>query len=193
MISCKLGYSGLVWYCRFQNRLGCLPKPKEEGASNYFSLYVTIDTECFRRIIYKLRLVLQLLSGLLLLVGCTHAIRIPLDGTPLSKDQSTVVIWMDQKPMLINEDVPLFFDSRRVGKVSAKVPLKFQTNPGRHTIYASLSGIIIDRIIEVDLKPGEVTFYRTYVQCGMWVCSVYTSPTKPSPYYDSVIHKFHDN
>ena len=131
--------------------------------------------------------------GSMLIVGCTNAIRIPLDGIPLSNSQSTVIVWMDQRPVLINQDVPIFVDGSEVGKISAKVPLKFATSPGHHRIYGSISGFVIDRAIEIDLKPGEVSFYRTYAQCGMWVCSVYTSPTEPSTYYDSVIHKLHDN
>ncbi len=131
--------------------------------------------------------------GSMLIVGCTNAIRIPLDGSPLSNNQSTVIVWMDQKPMLINEDVAIFVDGIEVGKISAKLPLKFATSPGHHRIYGSLPGPIIDRAIEIDLKPGEVYFYRTYTKLGMWVGSVYMSPTEPSTYYDSVVHKLHDN
>jgi hypothetical protein len=132
--------------------------------------------------------------GSILIVGCTNAIRIPLDGTSLSNTQSTVIVWMDQKPTLINQDVLIFVDGSEVGTISAKVPLKFAINPGNHRIYGSVQHpLFIRRQIEIDLKPGEVSFYRTYVQCGMWVCSVYTSPTEPSTYYDSVIHKLHDN
>ena len=133
--------------------------------------------------------------GSILIVGCTNAIpiRIPLDGTPLSNNQSTVIVWMDQKPWLINAPVLIFVDGSEVGTISAKVPLKFAINPGHHRIYGSVGFLFIRRQIEIDLKPGEVYFYRTYAQCGMWVCSIYTLPTEPSTYYDTVIHKLHDD
>jgi len=132
------------------------------------------------------------LLGSLLIVGCTSAIRIPLDGAPLSNNLSTVIIWMDQKPRLINQDVNIFIDGSEVGKISAKVPLKISVNPGHHRIHGSISGLI-DRAIEIELKPGKVSFYRTYIKWGMWAGSVYTTHTEPSAYYDSVIHKLHDN
>ena len=134
--------------------------------------------------------------GSILIVGCTNAIliRIPLDGTPLSNNQSTVIVWMDQKPMLIEGEVLIFVDGNEIGTISPRVPLKFAINPGHHRIYGSMrSFLFIRRQIEIDLKPGEVYFYRTYVQCGMWVCSIYTLPTEPSTYYDSVTHKLYDN
>lgn len=132
------------------------------------------------------------LTGLVLLIcGCTNAIRIPLDGVPLSDKQSTVIVWMDQKPMLINEDVPIFVDGNEAGTILAKVPLKIATAPGHHRIHGALP-FIIRREIEIDLKPGEVSFFRSYLKCGMWVCSLYTLPTEPSTYYDSRIHKLHD-
>jgi len=99
---------------------------------------------------------------------------------------------MDQKPMLINQDVLIFVDGNEVGTLTAKLPLKFAISPGHHRIYGSVP-LANRRQIKIDLKPGEVSFYRTYAQCGMWVCSIYTSPTEPSTYYDSVIHKLHDN
>ena len=132
--------------------------------------------------------------GSILIVGCTNAIRIRFDGTPFSNNQATVIVWMDQNPMLINQDVLIFVDGSEVGTISAKVPLKFAINPGNHRIYGSVQQhLFIRRQIEIDLKPGEVYFYRTYAQCGIWVCSIYTLPSEPSTYYDSVIHKLHDN
>lgn len=123
------------------------------------------------------------------LQGCTNKINIPLDATPLSSDQSTIVVWMDQKPMLINQDVPMFMDGNEVGTVGAKKPLKFSVTPGEHKMYASLDGPIIDRELKIITKPGEVNFYRVYLKCGMWVCSVYTASTPKSTHYDSIIHK----
>lgn len=95
--------------------------------------------------------------------------------------------------MLFNDDVPMFLDRNQVGIVGAKKPLKFLASPGEHKMYASQGGFIIDRELKINLKPGEVSFYRIYLKCGMWVCSVYTEPTSPSTHYDSVIHKFHDD
>ena len=91
--------------------------------------------------------------------GCTNAIRIPLDGTSLSNTQSTVIVWMDQKPMLINHDVLIFVDGNEVGTLTAKLPLKFAISPGHHRIYGSVP-LAIRRQIEIDLKPGEVSFYE---------------------------------
>ena len=96
--------------------------------------------------------------------------------------------------MLIEGEVLIFVDGNEIGTISPRVPLKFAINPGHHRIYGSMrSFLFIRRQIEIDLKPGEVYFYRTYVQCGMWVCSIYTLPTEPSTYYDSVTHKLHDD
>ena len=95
---------------------------------------------------------------------------------------------------MVNKRAPvlIFVDGNEVGTLTAKLPLKFLTSPGQHRIYGSVP-LAIRRQIEIDLKPGEVSFYRTFIQCGMWVCSIYTSPTEPSTYYDSVIHKLHDD
>lgn len=128
------------------------------------------------------------------LAGCTNAIHIPLDATSLSKDDATVVVWMDQKLQLINEDVSIYVDDTEVGTISAKVPLKVSVPPGHHRIYGSAHFfMIIRRETEVDLKPGEVSFFRTYLQHGPWTTSLYTVPTEPAPYYDSVIHSLHDD
>jgi len=128
-------------------------------------------------------LVLLLLS----LVGCgTTAIRIPLDVTPLSSNHATVIVWMDQKPQLINDDVRIFVDGVEVGTITAKEPLKFEAAPGAHKIYGQLS-FGIRRQIDITLKPGEVSFYRVYVKHGMWIFSVYLVPAEPSTHYDSVI------
>lgn len=138
----------------------------------------------------------KLITGLILLSslqGCTENIRIPLDYTPLSSDQSTIVVWMDQKPMLFNQDVPILIDGIEVGILGAKKPLKITTSPGEHIIYGSLEGMVIDRELKINLKPGEVSFYRVYLKCGMWVCSVYTASTLASTHYDSVIHIIHDD
>lgn len=151
----------------------------------------SVDPKWFLRTLACSRLFFAFL-GSTLIVGCTNAIRIPLDGTPLSNNQSTVIIWMDQKPLLINHDVLISVDGNEIGTLTAKLPLKFAISPGHHRLYGSVP-LAIRRQIEIDLKPGEVYFYRTYIECGMWVCSIYTSPTEPSTYYDSVIHKLHDD
>lgn len=124
-------------------------------------------------------------------LGCSNAIRIPLNGEPLSNNLSTIIVWMDQKPMLINKDVPIYIDGIVVGIVSAKKPLKATVEPGNHRMWGSLANVI-DRAIDINLEPGHVHYYRVFLKCGMWVCSIYTSPTAASPYYESVIHKLHD-
>lgn len=130
---------------------------------------------------------------MVVLVGCTNNIRVPLDPLPLSSTDSTIIVWMDQKPILINDDsIPILIDGVEVGSIGAKRPLKIKVTPGHHKLYASMFGLI-DRAIEVDLSPGRVYFYRTYVKIGMWVSSVYTTRIGASTYYDSVIHKFRDN
>lgn len=111
----------------------------------------------------------------------------------MSSSQSTIIVWMDQKPMLINQDVPIFVDSAEVGKIAAKTPLKFEASPGHHKIYASIGGFVIDRVLEVDFQAGQASYFRAYVKCGMWVCSVYLATTEPSAFYDSVVHQFHDD
>jgi hypothetical protein len=126
-----------------------------------------------------------------LLIGCTTAIHIPLDGTPLSATKATVIVWLDQKPMLVNGDVPIILDGIEMGRVKAKKPLKFTASPGKHKIYGSLS-FIIDRALDVEFKPGEVYYYRVWLKAGWWVSSIYISSTTKAPFYDSVIHKLHD-
>ena len=125
----------------------------------------SVDSKWFLRTLACSRLLFAFF-GSILIVGCTNAIRIPLDGTSLPNTQSTVIVWMDQKPWLINAPVLIFVDGNEVGTISAKVPLKFAINPGHHRIYGSVY-FFIRRQIEIDLKPGEVYFYRTYQQCGM--------------------------
>jgi hypothetical protein len=127
-----------------------------------------------------------------LLIGCTTDIHIPLDGTPLSATEATVIVWLDQKPLLINEDVPLMLDGTEMGRVKAKKPLKFTANPGKHKIYGSLPLLIIDRALDVEFKAGEVYYYRLWGKAGWWVSSIYITPAEKAPFYDSVIHKLRD-
>jgi hypothetical protein len=129
---------------------------------------------------------------ILLLNACTNDIHIPLDGTPLSSTMATVIVWLDQKPLLVNGDVPIMLDGTEMGKVKAKKPLKFTANPGKHKIYGSLPTLIVDRALDVEFKPGEVYYYRVWLKAGWWVSSIYISPTTKAPFYDSVIHKFRD-
>jgi hypothetical protein len=128
----------------------------------------------------------------LLLNACTNDIHIPLDGTPLSATEATVIVWLDQKPMLINSDVPIFVDGIEMGRIKAKKPLKFTTSPGKHRIYGSLPSLIIRRALDVEFKASEVYYYRVWFKAGWWVSSIYISPATKAPFYDSVIHKLRD-
>ena len=110
--------------------------------------------------------------GSILIVGCTNAIRIPLDGTSLSNTPiQRLLVCMDHKLTLIKRDVLTYLLMQNVGwhnlsKGSAKSLL---INPGKLIVFTDLYTIpsFIRRQIEIDLKPGEVYFYRTYVQCEL--------------------------
>ncbi len=132
-----------------------------------------------------LRLIFMFL-GSMLLVSCTaiNPIRIPLNGTPLSNDQATVIIWMDQEPNSINGYLPIAVNGRVVGKVSPSIPLKFASSPGYHRIHTISDAA--DHVNEVDFKPGEVYFYRLWKKHGFWTSGYFISPTTPSRYYDNV-------
>lgn len=104
-----------------------------------------------------------------------------------------MIVWMDQKAMLINQDVPIFIDGAEVGKISAKTPLKVEASPGHHKIYGSIGGLVIDRVLEIDLHAGQASYFRAYLKCGTWVCSIYLESTAPTSFYESVVHKLHDD
>jgi hypothetical protein len=96
-----------------------------------------------------------------LLVGCSTIITVPVDATPLSDDESTLVIYHEQG---INDEFKVYVDNQLQGTVTSEKPLKIKVNPGKHQLYADAG--LIRQISNFTFEKGEVYFLKVWVDFG---------------------------
>lgn len=123
--------------------------------------------------------------GLALLIlfsftGCGTLTKIPLDAAPLSRNNSTVIIFHEQG---YSDKFKVYVDGEQKGIVTKKQPLKFEVTPGEHELH-SRTALVIDRILKQNFVAGQTYFMVLRAEIGVWVSSIWIEPAAPRDSYE---------
>jgi len=107
--------------------------------------------------------------------GCGVMIIVPVDPTPLSEENATLIIYQNQG---YRDPFDVFIGRTKVGEVTSEKPIKMSINPGQHDLYVNIpSSPFIRRITSQNFEKGKVYFMRIWLEIGVWVSSMRISPT----------------
>ncbi|MBU1565282.1 MAG: hypothetical protein KJ630_06605 [Proteobacteria bacterium] len=129
---------------------------------------------------------IALIFTLLILSGCGKMITVPLDPTPISTNDATVIIYHEQG---FSDNFQIFLDKAPVGFVTSEKPLKISITPGEHELHTVAGGFIIDRVTKQLFEAGKIYYMRIWLDIGMWVSSIRIDPTEAKDKYEVRSHK----
>jgi len=118
---------------------------------------------------------------IIFLSGCGTIISVPLDDTVINKQETTIIIYHQQG---YSNEFNLFMDKEIVGVVTSKEPLKISVPPGEHSFHTGLP-IFIDRVTKKHLLPNKIYYFIIWIEHGMWVSSVWVTPTHKVESYET--------
>ena len=124
------------------------------------------------------------LSSIILLAicGCSTGkmITVPLDSTPLSEIDATVIVFHDQG---YPYDFPLYIGKERIGTVTSETPLKFMVTPGSHDLHSEAPSAV-DRVEKHSFEAGKIYHMQIRIIHGFWISSVKIEMTSERASYE---------
>lgn len=122
--------------------------------------------------------ILTLLVSLFFLNGCIANITVPIESIAPLNDKPTLIFYHEEGCYLGFCDV--FIDGEMIGKLTPRLPLKINIEPGKHEIYVDpnfLRGMLIRRTTTQTFEKGKVYYMKIWEEAGVWVNSIRISLT----------------
>jgi len=117
------------------------------------------------------KLLLLVLCFVFFLTSGCNTVTISIDGTPLSEDKATVIVFTHYQ----YKSYEIYMDEMSYGVVAPKKHLKFEVVPGTHSIYAKSTGI--DKVATFVLDAGKTYYLEVYVELGV----IHTNRIRQAP------------
>ncbi len=117
--------------------------------------------------------VAAILLFLFALSGCVKITHVPLNATPLSENEATVIVFHE---LGARDTFKVFLDKEPIGIVSSEKPLKFSVKPGEHSLHTEVNAAI-DRVSTQSYEAGKIYFMRIWLDMGVFVNSIRIDPT----------------
>jgi len=128
---------------------------------------------------------ITLMIVLFFLSGCGKMITVPLNQTPLSKNEATVIVFHEQG---FTDEFKIFLDREPIGIVTSEKPLKFSVTPGEHELHTEVTAAV-DRITKQLYEAGKTYYMRIWLDIGFFISSIRIDPTHERESYQVRSHR----